>query len=93
MDRTPDQSVLTIGHSTRTLEEFLRILKGFTVTLVVDVRSVPRSRYNPQFNKETLPIALKLEGIKYVHMPEIGGLRRPKADSVNTAWRNKSFRG
>ncbi len=85
--------VLTIGHSTRTLEEFVKMLKAFHVTLIVDVRSVPRSRHNPQFNKETLPNTLKAEGIKYLHMPEIGGLRRPKADSVNTAWRNKSFRG
>jgi len=59
----------------------------------VDVRSVPRSRHNPQFNKETLPAALKAEGVGYVHMPDIGGLRRPVRDSVNTAWRNKSFRG
>jgi uncharacterized protein (DUF488 family) len=85
--------LLTIGHSTRTLPEFLEILKAYHVTLIVDVRSVPRSRHNPQFNKEALPNSLKLEGIKYVHMPEIGGLRRPKPDSVNTAWRNKSFRG
>jgi uncharacterized protein (DUF488 family) len=69
------------------------MLKAYRVTLVVDVRSVPRSRHNPQFNKGTLPAALKPDGISYVHMPEIGGLRRPKPDSVNTAWRNKSFRG
>ena len=61
--------------------------------MVVDVRSVPRSRHNPQFNKETLPTALKQEGIGYIHMAGIGGLRRPTRDSVNTAWRNKSFRG
>jgi uncharacterized protein (DUF488 family) len=69
------------------------MLKAYRVTLVVDVRSVPRSRHNPQFNKESLPSTLNLEGISYVHMPEIGGLRRPKPDSVNMAWRNKSFRG
>jgi uncharacterized protein (DUF488 family) len=86
-------TIRTIGHSTRTLPEFIDMLKAYHVTLVVDVRSIPRSRHNPQFNKETLPAALKLEGISYVPMPEIGGLRRPKPNSVNTAWRNKSFRG
>ncbi len=85
--------VLTIGHSTRTLSEFVELLKIYGVSLVVDVRTVPRSRHNPQFNKETLPDALKLVGVRYIHMPEIGGLRRPKTDSVNTAWRNKGFRG
>ncbi|MGE5638078.1 MAG: DUF488 family protein [Chloroflexota bacterium] len=83
----------SIGHSTRTLPEFIVILKTYHVTLVVDVRSIPRSRHNPQFNKETLPDSLKPESIIYMHMPEIGGLRRPKPDSINTAWRNKSFRG
>jgi uncharacterized protein (DUF488 family) len=86
-------TILTIGHSTRTLPEFVEMLKAYHVTLVVDVRSVPRSRHNPQFNKETLPATLKVEGVNYVHMPEIGGLRRPKPDSVNIAWQNKSFRG
>ena len=61
--------------------------------MVVDVRTVPRSRHNPQFNKETLPNTLKAQGIKYVSMPEIGGLRHPKHDSINLAWRNSSFRG
>jgi uncharacterized protein (DUF488 family) len=86
-------AIFTIGHSTRALPEFTEMLKAHDVTLVVDVRSVPRSRHNPQFNKETLPAALKAEGVGYVHMPDIGGLRRPNRDSVNTAWRNKSFRG
>ena len=88
-----ESTILTIGYSTRTLDEFIYLLKTCGVTLVVDVRSVPRSRYNPQFAKETLPNLLKLAGVKYVHMPNIGGLRRPKHDSINTAWRNKSFRG
>lgn len=85
--------VLTIGHSTRTLEEFVELLGGYSVTLLMDVRTVPRSRYNPQFNKETLPNTLKPYGIRYIHMPEIGGLRRPKHDSVNMAWKNSGFRG
>jgi len=91
--KAQELTVLTIGHSTRTLPEFFEMLKAYHVTLVVDVRSVPRSRHNPQFNKETLPNALKLERVDYVHMPDIGGLRRPKSDSVNMAWDNKSFRG
>jgi uncharacterized protein (DUF488 family) len=91
--KEPKLTILTIGHSTRTLDEFVDLLEAYGVTLVVDVRSVPRSRHNPQFNKETLPSSLKHLGIKYIHMPDIGGLRRPKHDSENLAWRNNSFRG
>jgi uncharacterized protein (DUF488 family) len=86
-------TIYTIGHSTRTVEEFLELLKAFHVALVVDVRTVPRSRHNPQFNKETLPTTLKRSDIKYIHMPGIGGLRRPSKDSVNLAWKNSSFQG
>jgi uncharacterized protein (DUF488 family) len=71
----------------------MELLQAYAVALVVDVRTVPRSRHNPQFNKETLPATLKPFGIRYLHMPEIGGLRRPKPDSVNLAWKNSSFRG
>jgi uncharacterized protein (DUF488 family) len=85
--------VFTIGHSTRTLEEFLQLLEIYGITLLVDVRTVPRSRHNPQFNKETFPISLKHCGIRYTHMPEIGGLRHPKHESVNLAWKNSGFRG
>jgi uncharacterized protein (DUF488 family) len=85
--------VFTIGHSTRTLEEFVQLLKAYNVNLLVDVRTVPRSRHNPQFNKETLPTSLKQDGIRYIHMPEIGGLRHPKRDSINLAWENSGFRG
>ena len=93
MAKEPELTILTIGHSTRTLDEFVGMLEAYGVTLVVDVRTVPRSRHNPQFNKETLPTSLKKYGIKYIHMPDIGGLRRPKHDSENLAWRNNSFRG
>ena len=93
MSKAPETVVLTIGHSTRTLEEFVQLLEVYGVTLVVDVRTVPRSRHNSQFNKETLPISLKHYGIRYKHMPEIGGLRHPKHESVNTAWKNSGFRG
>jgi len=85
--------VFTIGHSTRTIEEFVELLETYTINLVVDVRTVPRSRHNPQFNKESLPNTLTSLGIKYIHMPEIGGLRRPKHDSINLAWKNSGFRG
>jgi uncharacterized protein (DUF488 family) len=85
--------VLTIGHSTRTLEEFIGMLGAYGVSLVIDVRTVPRSRHNPQFNKETFPATLKHYGVKYTHLPGIGGLRHPKPNSVNLAWKNLSFRG
>jgi uncharacterized protein (DUF488 family) len=85
--------VLTVGHSTRTIEEFLALLTGHEVSRLVDVRTIPRSRTNPQFNKDVLPDSLRQAGIAYVHVPELGGLRKPKPDSSNTAWRNLSFRG
>jgi len=89
----PELTIYTIGHSTRTLNEFLDLLNVYSITLLVDVRTIPRSRHNPQFNKETLPVTLKSYGVKYIHMPEIGGLRHPKRDSVNIAWKNMGFRG
>jgi len=84
---------LTIGHSTRTIEEFVRLLQAHAVTRAVDVRTVPRSRHNPQFNRDTLPASLKTAAIGYMHMAELGGLRRTTRDSINTGWRNVSFRG
>jgi len=85
--------VRTVGHSTRTLEELVGLLREHGVTRLVDVRTVPRSRHNPQFNSDTLPDALQVAGIAYLHLPGLGGLRHPRADSQNTAWRNDSFRG
>jgi uncharacterized protein (DUF488 family) len=85
--------ILTIGHSTRPIEEFIRLLKAHGVTRLVDIRTVPRSRHNPQFNRETLPASLSAAGISYLHLPELGGLRRTTSASPNTAWRNLSFRG
>jgi uncharacterized protein (DUF488 family) len=93
LSKAPETVVLTIGHSTRTLEEFVQLIEVYGLTLVVDVRTVPRSRHNPHFNKETLPTSLKHYGVRYIHMPEIGGLRHPKHESVNTAWKNSGFRG
>jgi uncharacterized protein (DUF488 family) len=89
----PSPLVLTIGHSTRPIQEFIDLLRAHGVTRVVDVRTVPRSRHNPQFNRDSLPAALKLAGIGYLHMAELGGLRHTTPDSVNTGWRNASFRG
>ncbi len=91
-EKTPTV-VLTIGHSTRDLETFLRLLQAQAVTRIVDVRTIPKSRHNPQFNKETLPAALRTVGIAYQHMGELGGLRHPLPNSPNQAWRNVSFRG
>jgi uncharacterized protein (DUF488 family) len=85
--------VMTIGHSTRPLEEFVRLLEAHARTCVVDVRTVPRSRHNPQFNKASLPRSLKKFGLKYVHIPGLGGLRHARRDSPNKGWRNASFRG
>ena len=85
--------VLTIGHSTRTLEEFIHLLQANGVTCVVDVRTIPRSRHNPQFNKDSLHGSLEKAGIKYVHMTGLGGLRHAKSNSPNMGWRNASFRG
>jgi uncharacterized protein (DUF488 family) len=89
----PSPIVLTIGHSTRAIEEFIRLLQTHGATCVVDVRTVPRSRHNPQFNKASLPRSLKKAGLGYIHMPGLGGLRHAKRDSINMGWRNTSFRG
>jgi len=86
-------TVLTIGHSTRTIEEFLSVLKAHGVERLVDVRSIPKSRRVPQFNSVALAASLREQGIEYVHLKSLGGLRHPKKDSINTSWRNASFRG
>ena len=91
--REPPPIVLTIGHSTRTIEEFINLLLVHGVSRVVDVRTVPRSRHNPQFNADSLPRSLKKAGVGYVHMAGLGGLRRAARDSINMGWRNASFRG
>src|SRR5579884_1482616 len=85
--------MLTVGHSNRPIDEFLRLLIAHSVKRLVDVRTVPRSRHNPQFNRDSLPQSLAAEGIVYEHMPGLGGLRHPKKDSLNTGWKNLSFRG
>jgi uncharacterized protein (DUF488 family) len=85
--------VFTIGHSTRPIEDFIALLKAHEIQLLIDVRTVPRSRHNPQFNRDALPASLHAAHIKYQHMPELGGLRHARKDSTNLAWRNLSFRG
>ena len=85
--------VLTIGHSTRPLDTFIALLQAHAVGRLIDVRTVPRSRHNPQFNRDTLPTALASHCIGYEHDAGLGGLRHAHAESLNTGWRNLSFRG
>jgi uncharacterized protein (DUF488 family) len=83
----------TIGHSTHALKDFLALLHAHEMTCLVDVRTIPKSRHVPWFNKNTISSALYKEGITYIHMSQLGGLRHPAKDSINQGWRNKSFRG
>jgi uncharacterized protein (DUF488 family) len=85
--------VCTIGHSNRELSTFVDLLRRNEIKHVLDVRTVPRSRHNPQFAQDALPESLKAVGIAYTHLPGLGGLRHARADSANTGWRNASFRG
>lgn len=84
---------MTVGHSTRAIQDFIYLLQVHGVTRVVDVRSIPRSRHNPQFNAESLPRSLAEAGIGYIHLAALGGLRHSVPDSPNLGWRNASFRG
>jgi uncharacterized protein (DUF488 family) len=84
---------MTIGHSTRPIKEFIRLLKAHGVSRLVDVRSIPRSRHNPQFNRSLLSPALHSARLHYRYMPGLGGFRHARRDSVNTGWHNASFRG
>ncbi len=86
-------SIYTIGHSTHPIKEFLDVLRAYNIQLLVDVRTVPRSRKNPQFGIELLPGELEGAGISYLHLKSLGGLRHAARDSSNTGWRNASFRG
>ena len=83
----------TIGHSTRSIDEFIDALESFAIQTLSDVRSFPGSRRYPQFNKENLRASLAEAGIGYAHLPELGGRRRAKPDSLNMAWQSKTFRG
>jgi uncharacterized protein (DUF488 family) len=86
-------TLYTIGHSTRPAAEFIRILKSFGIELLADIRTIPRSRHNPQYDQSELRKLLAAAHIEYVHLAALGGLRHAKKDSVNTAWKNLSFRG
>lgn len=85
--------IFTIGHSTRPIEDFIELLRAHGVKRVVDIRTIPRSRHNPQFNSEQLKESLQAAGIGYIHLKQLGGLRHPKKDSINLGWRNSGFRG
>jgi uncharacterized protein (DUF488 family) len=85
--------VFTIGHSTRTTEEFLALLAAHGIERVADVRTIPRSQHNPQFNREALAAAVRRAGIGYIHFKALGGLRHARKDSINLGWQNMSFRG
>ena len=86
-------TICTVGHSTHPIEEFIGILQAHGISQLVDVRTIPKSHRNPQFNRETLRGSLQTAGIEYLHLPGLGGLRHPRKDSINTGWRNASFRG
>jgi uncharacterized protein (DUF488 family) len=89
----PPLTVFTIGHSTRPIGEFVDLLRSHGIRQIVDIRTIPKSRHNPQFSGDSLAASLDSAGIGYVHLKELGGLRRAKSDSVNLGWRNASFRG
>jgi uncharacterized protein (DUF488 family) len=85
--------IYTIGHSTRPEKEFIELLKQYSIRTLVDVRTMPRSRWNPQFNSTSLQKSLPAAGIEYLHEPQLGGLREPSSNSINTGWKNPGFRG
>jgi uncharacterized protein (DUF488 family) len=93
MEEPEKKIIWTIGHSTRTINELIIMLRSFRIQLVADIRSYPGSKRYPQFNKEALEISLPQNNIKYVHIKELGGRRKPDPGSLNTAWRNAAFRG
>ncbi len=86
-------TIYAIGHSTRPLDQFIRLLQAHGITVLADIRTVPRSRRNPQFSQESLEEALPKNGIRYVHLKQLGGLRHPAKESINKGWQNLSFRG
>jgi uncharacterized protein (DUF488 family) len=86
-------TILTIGHSTSTIEKFLACLLGHQVQLLVDIRTIPKSALNPQFNQDSLRDSLTAVGIDYLHLKSLGGLRHAAKDSINIGWKNPSFRG
>lgn len=91
--RWPNGAIFTVGHSTLPIDTFIDLLKSYGIERLVDIRTIPRSRHNPQFNDSALAASLGAHGIEYVPMPALGGLRHTRKDSANTGWTNKSFRG
>ena len=86
-------SIFTIGHSTRSIDDFILLLTAHRIDRVIDIRTIPRSRHNPQFNRPELSRALRGARMRYTHIPGLGGLRQPRRDSINSGWRNAGFRG
>jgi uncharacterized protein (DUF488 family) len=93
MEKKEVKTIWTIGHSTRSIEEFIELLQAFQIKILADIRSYPGSRRYPQFNKENLRESLHAIGIEYMHIPALGGRRKALPDSINTEWENKAFRG
>ncbi|MCX6169432.1 MAG: DUF488 domain-containing protein [Ignavibacteriales bacterium] len=93
MNKLEDKIIWTIGHSTKTLDEFIGNLKTFDIKLIADVRSLPGSSKFPQFNKENLMVSLPANEINYIHIPNLGGRRKVNKNSKNTAWQHAAFRG
>jgi uncharacterized protein (DUF488 family) len=91
--RWPVGTIFTAGHSNVSAETFLALLRTYDIECVVDIRTVPRSRHNPQYNADALASVLAGNGIEYAPLQALGGLRHPRKDSPNTGWRNVSFRG
>ena len=85
-------TIYTVGHSSRSLDEFIRLLKAHGVDMLVDIRKLPGSNKYPHFNQDELAASLARVGIGYIYLEELGGRRKPSKDSQNTAWRNRSFR-
>jgi uncharacterized protein (DUF488 family) len=89
----PHGTIFTVGHSTLPIERFVGLLQAYGIECLADIRTVPRSRHNPQFNADALARTLGADNIDYVALPALGGLRRARKDSPNAGWRNESFRG
>jgi len=89
----PEGAIFTLGHSTLPIERFVAVLQAYSIERLADIRTIPRSRHNPQFNNTALAYSLKAQHVEYVHMRALGGLRRAHKDSPNTGWRNAGFRG
>lgn len=93
LDPEIPNEIYTIGYSTHSIDSFIELLKAFDIKKVIDIRTIPKSRHSPDFNADELKIILKKAKIGYQHIKELGGLRHPSKQSINTGWINDSFRG